>query len=67
MSLLYAKNLKMLPKTDIVLPYKQQNISAMQHKGRYNMIYTCVAMEDNAAQHWWYSTIILATNNFKHW
>ena len=37
MSLLYEKNLKMVPKTtDIVLPFNQQNISVMQHKLQYN-------------------------------
>ena len=31
------------------------NISPTQHNLRYNI---CVAMQDNAAQHWWYSTIL---------
>ena len=50
MSLLYEKNLKMLPKANIVSPFNQQNDSAMLHKLRND---TAVAMQDNAAQHWW--------------
>ena len=43
----------MLPKTGIVLLFNQQNISATQYD-------TGVAMQDNAAQHWWYNTILAA-------
>ena len=57
MSLLYEKNLRMLPKTDIALSFNRQNISATQHKLQYD---TGVAMQDNAAQHWWYSAILAA-------
>ena len=52
----------MLPKTGIVLLFNQQNISATQNKLQYD---TGVAMQDNAAQHWWYNTI-LATNTISN-
>ena len=35
----------------------KENISATQHKLQYNI---GVAMQDNGAQHWWYSTILAA-------
>ena len=49
MFLLYARNLKMLPKPDIVLPFKQKNISASQHKGRYStmLVLQCKIMQHN--------------------
>ena len=52
----------MLPKTGIVLLFNQQNISATQNKLQYD---TGAAMQDNAAQHWWYNTI-LATNTISN-
>ena len=61
MSLLYEKILKCYPKP--ILFYRltdmqtKDNISATQHKLRYD---TGVAMQDNAAQHWWYSTTVAA-------
>ena len=65
MSLLYEKNLKMLPKTNIAVPFNRENISATQHKFQY---YTDVTMQDNAAQHWWYSTIGTDSKHiFKQW
>ena len=65
MFLLYEKNLKMLPKTDIVLLFNRENISATQHKFQYH---TGVAMQDNAAQQWWYSTIGTDSKHiFKQW
>ena len=58
MSLLYEKNLKMLPKTaDIILPFNRQNISATQHKLQFD---TGVAMQNNAKQYLWYSIILVA-------
>ena len=53
--------LKCYPKSiHIVLPlYDTQtkdNNSATQHKLQYNI---GVAMEDNAAQHWWCNTILV--------
>ena len=43
----------------------KDNISATQHKLQYD---TGVVMQDNAAQHWWYSTTLTAntiSNNGK--
>ena len=56
MSLLFGKNLKMLPKTNIFIFYlplnqdsSKENNSVTQHKLQYN---TGVTMQDNVAQHW---------------
>ena len=46
----------MLPKTNIFYCLTG-NISATQRKLQYD---TGVAMQDKAAQHWWYNTIIAA-------
>ena len=47
MFLLYQKNLKILPKTNIVLFYSLTgHISETQYDSG-------VAMQDNATQHWW--------------
>ena len=47
-SLLYEKNLKMLPKTNIVLPFNRQYF---RDAIRYLQYDTGVGMQDNAAQH----------------
>ena len=60
-SLLYEKIRKCYPKP--ILFYRltntqtKDNMSVMQHKLQYD---TGVAMQDNAAQHWWCSTILTA-------
>ena len=64
---LYERVVKMLPKINIILTFhrhetKQDNISVTQHKLQYN---TGVAMRYNAAQQWWYSTI-MAANTFSN-
>ena len=50
------KNLKMLPQNNI-FHRLTDNISATQRKLQYD---TGVAIQDNAAQHWWYNTILVA-------
>ena len=40
----------------------KDNISLSQYKLRYDI---SVAMQDNAAQHWWYSTG--GKHNLKYW
>ena len=62
MSLLYEKILKCYSKP--MLFYRltntqtKDNISATQHKLQYD---TGVAIQDNAAQHWWYSRVLTAS------
>ena len=38
----------------------KDNTSATQHKLPYD---TGIAMQDNEAQHWWYSAILAANTN----
>ena len=55
----------MLPQNNIFYCLTD-NISAMQRKLQYD---TGVAIQDNAAQHWWYNTILAAntiSNTGKH-
>ena len=55
MSLLYEKNLKMLPQNNIFYRLTD-NISATQRKLQYD---TGVAIQDNAVQQWWLNTILV--------
>ena len=56
----------MLPKTNAILTFTdmqtKDNILSTEHKLQYN---TGVAVQDNAAQQWWYSTI-LASNTISN-
>ena len=50
MYLLYEKSFKMLPKTNIVLPFNRQYFRDTIGQLQYDI---GVAIQDNAAQHWW--------------
>ena len=58
MSLLYGKNLKMLPKIKIVLPLLSDATQVKYNAG--------TAMQNNAAQHWTNSTLLESKNILKY-